>query len=436
MNELETTSGDSGRGWRSPRVALVKDEHDQAIASRRSCRAFLKGVGVGSMVLGIGAASAMGGAVLSAEGRLAMAGLFETLTPDGFLDGKPIATADASAADQNEGLGIADSTASVMPTPLAPLPNLNIAGTEELNADAMNGAPISAPITNPDGIEGQGQHEASIEGSDPATGEAGFGDEVDVETGIGADGVVEGSGTGTGKPGPASSGRETSGSETGELSDAESTDDGRSADHVGESTESTPGGVLDPFATPTVVPAADPRRVNPYGSDSTAPKSSNDTSVISPRIPNYNLPVNARLIIRTIGVEAPVIPLGIDAQGRMLAPDGPHDVGWFELGPLPGTAGNAILTGHVDWTDGSLGVFSSLHALQPGPIVQFANPEKGFADYLVKWQRKYLAAQAPINEIVGQNMNERELTLITCAGTFDRQERNYSHRLIVRCGMK
>ena len=53
----------------------------------------------------------------------------------------------------------------------------------------------------------------------------------------------------------------------------------------------------------------------------------------------------------------------------------------------------------------------------------------------MKWQRTYVAAKAPISEILAQDLNDRELTLITCAGTFDQASRNYSHRLIVRCGM-
>lgn len=152
-----------------------------------------------------------------------------------------------------------------------------------------------------------------------------------------------------------------------------------------------------------------------------------------PLLLDYTLPENARLLIPAIEVDAPVRAFGVDEFGRMEAPDRPEEVGWFELGPLPGTAGNSILTGHVDWFDGSLGVFGGLKLLVVGDLVEFTDPRGVIASYRVLWQRTYVADMAPINEIIGQNLSLREMTMITCAGTFDATQRNYSHRLIVRC---
>lgn len=154
---------------------------------------------------------------------------------------------------------------------------------------------------------------------------------------------------------------------------------------------------------------------------------------LTPLFPDYTLPRESRLLIPAIGIDAAVRPFGVDEFGRMEAPDRPEEVGWFDLGPLPGTAGNAILTGHLDWYDGSLGVFANLKSLKRDDMIEFADPRGTLATYRVLWQRSYVADKAPISEIIGQNLNLREMTLITCDGTFDQAARNYTRRLIVRC---
>ena len=187
----------------------------------------------------------------------------------------------------------------------------------------------------------------------------------------------------------------------------------------------TSDGVID---EPTGVVAEDPPAITGVTSEA------NSVAIDSPPLfVDYTLPEDARLVIPAIDVDAPVRPFGVDEFGRMEAPDRPEEVGWFELGPLPGTAGNSILTGHVDWYDGSLGVFGGLKFLVAGDVVNFTDPRGIIASYRVLWQRSYVADQAPINEIIGQNVNLREMTMITCDGTFDSIQRDYSHRLIVRC---
>ena len=184
-----------------------------------------------------------------------------------------------------------------------------------------------------------------------------------------------------------------------------------------------PTGVID---EPAVVVAEAPPAISVVG---LSPEPIDST----PLFLDYTLPENARLVIPAIDVNAPVKPFGVDEFGRMEAPDRPEEVGWFELGPLPGTAGNSILTGHVDWYDGSIGVFAGLRYLAADEVVEFTDPRGVIASYRVLWQRSYVADKAPINEILGQNVNLREMTMITCGGTFDAVQRNYSHRLIVRC---
>ena len=147
------------------------------------------------------------------------------------------------------------------------------------------------------------------------------------------------------------------------------------------------------------------------------------------------MPRGAILALPVLGLEATIVPAGLDPEGRMLSPATPQTVGWFDLGPAPGGTGNAIVSGHVDWFDGTPAAFRNLKAIEPGDEILY-RPSSAAEPLRFKalWSRSYLAAQAPIAEIVGQRLDAHELTLITCAGKFVFEDRNYTHRLVVRCG--
>jgi len=377
---------DTGRGWRSPKLEVAKKEREDAIAARRTRRAFLKLVGLGAAAAAAAGGAAAGGVALSPAGRQALGGLFKRLVPQKATEGE---TAAAAGVEPVGGLGIPG-----LPGPEAP-------GAQSQAQTATASPPAETP--NPRG--GAGVADPSPTPSTPGAEFLPGSPTPDVDP--------QADGTPSSPEG---------------LSLADGSEPGVEG---GAAADSNP----TPAApTPAVTP--DPRRVNPFGSDSIPPTPNPEPSAIVPRIPDYKLPDGSLLAIAKLAVHAPVVPLGIDPQGRMLAPDNPKVVGWFELGPLPGTPGNAILTGHVDWNDGSLGVFAGLKNLAPGDGVEFHSPQQSAAEYAVKWLRTYPADKAPVQEILGQNMDEKEMTLITCAGVFDRNLRNYSHRLIVKCEMR
>lgn len=134
--------------------------------------------------------------------------------------------------------------------------------------------------------------------------------------------------------------------------------------------------------------------------------------------------------IPRLGVEAPVVPLGLEEDGAMAAPTDPDTVGWYELGPGVGAPGNAVLAGHVDW-GGRLRVFGLLKTLVPGDQVLVADGPDSWLSYRVAWTWEVEAEGAPVEEIFAQGMDE-ELTLITCGGTFDPISRQYLSRVVVR----
>jgi len=66
------------------------------------------------------------------------------------------------------------------------------------------------------------------------------------------------------------------------------------------------------------------------------------------------------LKIPALGVDADVVPVGMDADGAMDVPKDPDTAVWWSLGPGTGVPGNVVIAAHVDWA-GRLRVFGLLY---------------------------------------------------------------------------
>jgi len=141
-------------------------------------------------------------------------------------------------------------------------------------------------------------------------------------------------------------------------------------------------------------------------------------------------PLPTRLKIATLGVDAPIVPVGLEPSGIMASPSRASDVGWYKLGPRPGEPSNAILAGHIDW-NGEIGVFNQLHTLAPGDVIEVQSEGGATHRYVVESVRSYNNATAPVEEIFG-GTDGPVLTLITCTGPYDPVTRSYPDRLVVR----
>jgi Sortase domain len=143
-----------------------------------------------------------------------------------------------------------------------------------------------------------------------------------------------------------------------------------------------------------------------------------------------DLPVGrpTRVVIPAVGVEARVVPVGLQADGAMEVPD-VDLAGWYEPGPRPGEPGPAVIVGHVDSRSGPA-VFSALHRLRPGDRIvvgQDGTPASVFAVERLERQPK---AALPVGRIWNRT-KAPVLRLITCGGSFDRSTGHYRDNLIV-----
>ena len=138
-----------------------------------------------------------------------------------------------------------------------------------------------------------------------------------------------------------------------------------------------------------------------------------------------------RLVVPKIGINAPIVVLGILPDGTMASPKGPTEVAWYTFSSKPGEVGNVVMAGHLDYINYGAAVFYRLRDLRPGDDLQVVLSDGTQVKYVVESVTSYDEATAPIADIVGRTPNEA-ITLITCAGSFDRTSREYSKRLVVR----
>jgi LPXTG-site transpeptidase (sortase) family protein len=147
----------------------------------------------------------------------------------------------------------------------------------------------------------------------------------------------------------------------------------------------------------------------------------------SPSPPPAN-PSPIRLLIPKIGVDARIEARGLDSNRNMLTPNDFRDVAWYNLGPMPGQAGNALMNGHVDWWTGAA-VFTRLSDLRPGDAVVVVRRDGTRINFKVTRQQT-VTANARVASLFAPSP-VATLTLITCTGVWDPRIMSDTHRLLV-----
>jgi hypothetical protein len=147
--------------------------------------------------------------------------------------------------------------------------------------------------------------------------------------------------------------------------------------------------------------------------------------------------IGDRLIIPSIGLDAPVNGMDVEGDALMKDPSGFFNAVWYNFAAIPGLGGyvdtgNLVMAGHVDCArcyNGLSGaaVFYNLYKVLPGQHIIY---QSGDANYFY--------------EIVGvgafpsdsdwtaiTSSGNADLTIISCTGTFQTSIRQYTHRLVV-----
>jgi sortase A len=147
----------------------------------------------------------------------------------------------------------------------------------------------------------------------------------------------------------------------------------------------------------------------------------------------FGIPI--RLNIPKLGVTANVEAVALDIKNNMDVPQKVEDVGWYKLGIKPGEKGNAVIDGHYDDVTGAPVVFYNLISLQVGDPIETVDNNGKKLTFIVQKKANYAYNQFPLLEVFGQS-NGKNLNLITCSGTWDKNNKTYADRLVIYSTLK
>jgi LPXTG-site transpeptidase (sortase) family protein len=185
--------------------------------------------------------------------------------------------------------------------------------------------------------------------------------------------------------------------------------------------EATSTPAVQPAAEPTATPGPISRAVGAplRGEAATMPES------ITPGLP-------VRLRIAAIGVDAPIVSVGLTSDGFMESPAGPVDTGWYRLGARPGQWGSAVIAGHSGFKTGPA-VFDNLTGMQAGDLIIVVDDAGQSIVFRVRQARQYNWDER-VDEIFFRE-NGRYLNLITCTGPWDSAAGSSTKRHVVFADM-
>jgi sortase (surface protein transpeptidase) len=136
-----------------------------------------------------------------------------------------------------------------------------------------------------------------------------------------------------------------------------------------------------------------------------------------------------RVRIPAIGVDAPVIELGLNADDTLEVPVDFDEAGWWTGGSEPGAPGPAVVVGHVDSRAGPA-VFHNLHELRRGDVIELLDGSGDKVRFGVQRLERHRKDAFP-TAAVYDNTPRPTLRLITCGGAFDSTARSYVDNVIV-----
>ncbi|MEU3775440.1 class F sortase [Streptomyces sp. NPDC032472] len=160
-------------------------------------------------------------------------------------------------------------------------------------------------------------------------------------------------------------------------------------------------------------------------------------SVPVPGLPAAHPPLQpsepVRIDVPSLGIQAAVMPRGLDPQGALDPPpyDRPGLVGWWSGGAKPGEEGVALLVGHVD-TASKPAVFYGLSSAKPGGKVRVVRADGRVAEFTIDDVRVHERAGFDADKAYGSRVPGRaELRLVTCGGTYDKAAGQYTANVVV-----
>lgn len=179
-----------------------------------------------------------------------------------------------------------------------------------------------------------------------------------------------------------------------------------------------------PPAEPSTSPAPSPTRDR---APTTTPSSRAKPEKPGPAALQRSEPESIR--IRSIGVDATFVGLGLDENRELEGPEDPDQVGWFTDAPSPGVPGVAVVAGHVTWNRAPT-VFHRLGELKTGARIDITRADGSVATFAARRRATFAKDEFPTAEVY-RPAAQPELVLITCGGAYDSDTHSYDSNVIV-----
>jgi sortase (surface protein transpeptidase) len=141
------------------------------------------------------------------------------------------------------------------------------------------------------------------------------------------------------------------------------------------------------------------------------------------------LPDPVRISIPSIGVNARVIPLGLNRDHTIQVPKNLAETGWFRPGPEPGEPGAAVIVGHLAARSGP-GVFLHLANLRVGGVITIHLRNGSVVRFVARSMIRVSKSRFPTSRVYART-SKPTLRLITCAGRLNPQTGRHSDNYIV-----
>ncbi|RII20267.1 Sortase family protein [Streptomyces sp. YIM 130001] len=137
-----------------------------------------------------------------------------------------------------------------------------------------------------------------------------------------------------------------------------------------------------------------------------------------------------RVKIPAIQVDAPIQPVGLDAEGFVDAPppEQANLAGWFTGAVSPGEKGTSVVVGHVDNNAGPA-VFYGLGSVEKGNRVEVTRGDGKTAVFEVYGIEVFDKNNFPGDKVYGSS-GKPELRVITCGGGFSKSN-GYDGNVVV-----
>lgn len=137
-------------------------------------------------------------------------------------------------------------------------------------------------------------------------------------------------------------------------------------------------------------------------------------------------PIN--LSIPIINLEAQIYPVQLTKDKIVDVPK--DDVGWYLGGVRPGEKGNAVLDGHYTNSQFGPGIFYNLDKLRTGQDMYVTDIKNQQFHFRIREIELVDAVNFPVEKVYGKS-DTSSLNLVTCAGSYDWQKKDYTQRTII-----